>query len=60
MVANERVEAVVAEGMDVSDEFGADGEVTGAGEKGCGGGAEAGVAIVDLSDGIVGERVKNR
>lgn len=46
--------------MDVSDEFGADGEVTGAGEKGCGGGAEAGVAIVDLSDGIVGERVENR
>ncbi|KAL0003815.1 hypothetical protein SO802_011376 [Lithocarpus litseifolius] len=45
--------------MDVSDEFWADGEVTGAGEKGCGGGLEAGAAIVDLSDGIVEQR-KNR
>ena len=60
MVANQRVEAVLAKDVDVSDEFGADREVSGAVEKSFGGGAEAGVALVDFLDRIVGESVQNR
>lgn len=48
VVSDERVEAVLAEAVDVGDELGADGEVAGAVEKRVRGGAEAIVAGDDF------------
>lgn len=57
MVTDERLEAVLAEPMDMSDELGADGEIAGAAEKRFGGGAETFVALGDLDDGVSGEMI---
>lgn len=59
MVADEGVEAMVAEAMDVSDEVWADGEISGAVEENVGGGAEAVVAMYDLLDGVEAKSVQN-
>lgn len=59
VVSDQRVEAMLTEAVDVSDEVGAHGEVSGAFEKGFGGGTEAAIALNDLLDRIVSESVQN-
>jgi hypothetical protein len=59
VVSDERAEAVLAEAMDVIDEFGVHGEVSGTVEEGLGGRTEAIVAPDDLLYRIVTESVQN-
>lgn len=59
MVPDQRVEAVLAEAMDVTDELRTDGEISGAVEKHLSGGAEADVGIDDLLNCVVVESVQN-
>lgn len=59
VVTNKGIEAVFAEGVNVGNEVGADGEVAGAAEEGLGGGAEGVVAAEDFVDGIVGEGIED-
>lgn len=58
VVADERLEAVVAEAVDVRSELRARREVSGAVEEGFGGGAEGGVALGDFVEGGFGECVE--
>lgn len=60
MVANERVEAVFTEAVDVGNEVSAaDGEIAGTGEEGLCGVAEGVVAVEDFVHGVLAQRVQN-
>ena len=59
VVSDQRLEAVLAEAVDVRDEFRTDGEIPGAAEKRFGGGAKAIVALDDFLNVIVGESFQN-